>query len=74
MSAFCHKADMATAIGNVCFSGQSGHPCGSQVNPCGSAKLQHAVPRISSKEADRDGPEIETDAESCMPGNVDDAA
>jgi len=26
MSAFCHKADMATAIGKVCFSGQSGHP------------------------------------------------
>ena len=32
------------------------------------------VPRIGSKEAGRDGTEIETDAESCMPGNADDAS
>jgi len=36
-------------------------------------KALNRVPRINSKEAERDGPEIETDAESCMPGNVDDA-
>jgi len=36
-------------------------------------KAFNPVPRIGSKEADRDGPEMETDAESCMPGNVDDA-
>ena len=36
-------------------------------------KLLNPVPRIGSKEADQDDPEIETDAESCMPGNVNDA-
>jgi len=36
-------------------------------------KTLNPVPRISSKEADRDRPEIETDAESRMHGNVDDA-
>src|SRR5262249_6907202 len=36
-------------------------------------KALNPVPRIGSKEADRDSPEIETDAESCMPGNVNDA-
>ena len=30
--------------------------------------------RIGSKETGRDGTEIETDAESCMPGNADDAS
>jgi hypothetical protein len=30
-------------------------------------KALNRVPRIGSKEADRDGPEIETGAESCMP-------
>ena len=30
--------------------------------------------RNGSKETGRDGTEIETDAESCMPGNTDDAS
>ena len=37
-------------------------------------KTSGGLVRIGSKETGRDGTEIETDAESCMPGNANDAS
>ena len=40
----------------------------------GGKQISGGLVRIGSKETGRDGTEVETDAESCMPGNADDAS
>jgi hypothetical protein len=46
----------------------------SEMRPLMSAQTSRALVRIGSKETGREGTEIETEAESCMPRNADDAS